>query len=259
MEAYERLLAARAYHRPDALRFIGALIDDFVQLHGDRRFADDQAMIAGLGYFEGQCVTVLALEKGSDPIDRMRRNFGSAQPEGYRKALYHMRQAEKFGRPILCLIDTAGAACGIGAEERGQGQAIAECLTEMMGLSVPVFSLIIGEGGSGGALALACGSEVWMLENAVYSVISPEGAASILFKDSGKAADAAQALKITAEDMLALKVIDGIIKEGETLEETAAGIRATVKKAFNQRKARSGRAIRDERYARFRKIGGCAG
>ena len=161
MSAYKRVLAARNNQRPDAMRYIEHMITDFVELHGDRRFSDDPAMVAGLGYFGSRCVTVLALEKGSDTPDRLRRNFGSAQPEGYRKSLWHMRQAEKFGRPVLCFVDTAGAACGVGAEERGQGQAIAENLWEMMGLRVPVLSVIIGEGGSGGALALPAGCGCW--------------------------------------------------------------------------------------------------
>lgn len=256
MSAYQRVLAARNNQRPSAMRYIGHMLTDFVELHGDRRFSDDKAMVAGLGYFGAQCVTVLALEKGSGTPDRLRRNFGSAQPEGYRKSLWHMKQAEKFGRPVLCLVDTAGAACGIGAEERGQGQAIAENLWEMMGLKVPVLSVIIGEGGSGGALALAAASRVWMLENAVYSVLSPEGAASIIYKDAGKVAEASEALKLSAQDMLGFGVIEGILPEGEDFSLALSAVREAFEKALKEYAGMSGERIRQERYDRFRRLGG---
>lgn len=256
MSAYEKVTAARSNQRPSAMRYIEQIIDDFIELHGDRRYADDPAVVAGLGYFEGRCVTVLALEKGADTPDRLRRNFGSAQPEGYRKSLWHMRQAEKFNRPVLCLIDTAGAACGIAAEERGQGQAIAENLWEMMGLSVPVLSVIIGEGGSGGALALAAANRVYMLENAVYSVLSPEGAASIIYKDAGKVKEAAEALKLSAPDMLAFGVIEGILEEGEGCEQAAASIREAFREGLAAFRRMGGAKIRLQRYERFRGMGG---
>lgn len=256
MNAYQRVTAARSNARPDALQYIRALVDDFIELHGDRRFADDAAVVAGLGWFEGQCVTVLGLEKGIDTPDRLRRNFGSAQPEGYRKSLWHLRQAEKFGRPVLCVIDTAGAACGIGAEERGQGQAIAENLWEMMGMKVPVLSCIIGEGGSGGALALACANRVWMFENAIYSVLSPEGAASIIYKDAGKVKEASEALKLSAQDMLQLGVIEGILPEPEDRALWPQELRQAFSQALAAYKGMDGTAIQEERYARFRRMGG---
>ncbi len=256
MDAYSRVQAARSNQRPDALHFINALVQGFVELHGDRRFADDPAMVAGVGWFEDMPVTVLALEKGVDTPDRLRRNFGSAQPEGYRKSLWHLRQAEKFGRPVLCFIDTAGAACGIGAEERGQGQAIAENLWEMMGLKVPVLSLIIGEGGSGGALALAAASRVWMLENAVYSVLSPEGAASIIYKDAGKVKEASEALKLSAEDMLRFGVIEGIVLEHKDTLRMMVEVRHVFREALSHYSRMTGEQISGERYARFRRMGG---
>ncbi|MDD4080781.1 MAG: carboxyltransferase subunit alpha [Eubacteriales bacterium] len=256
MNAYQRVLAARNNARPDAMRYIDFMITDFVELHGDRRFADDAAIVAGLGFFGNRCVTVLGLEKGVDTPDRLRRNFGSAQPEGYRKSLWHLRQAEKFGRPVLCFIDTAGAACGVGAEERGQGQAIAENLWEMMGLMVPVLSVIIGEGGSGGALALACANRVWMLENAVYSVLSPEGAASIIYKDAGKVEEASEALKMSARDMLAFGVIEGILPEGEDFAQAFTSVKGAFEGALEGFDKMTGDEIRQERYERFRGLGG---
>lgn len=254
--AYKRVLAARHNRRPGAMRYIRHMITDFVELHGDRRFADDPAMVAGIGFFRDQCVTVLALEKGADTPERLMRNFGSAQPEGYRKSLWHLRQAEKFARPVLCLIDTAGAACGVGAEERGQGQAIAENLWEMMGLRVPVLSCIIGEGGSGGALALAAASRVWMLENAIYSVLSPEGAASIIYKDAGKVQEASEALKLSAQDMLAFGIIEGILPEEEDHTAWFQAVEDAFAGALVHYKGMSGEAIRQERYERFRVMGG---
>ena len=196
MKAYERLIKARAKGRPTSLEFITNIFEDFYELHGDRLFGDDPAVIGGLARLNGRPVTVIGIEKGVDTKDKVIRNFGSANPEGYRKALRLMKQAEKFHRPVVCLVDTSGAYCGIGAEERGQGSAIAMNLMEMMNLRTPVISILIGEGGSGGALALAVADEVWMLENAVYSVISPEGAASIIWKDASRVEAAAEALRI---------------------------------------------------------------
>ena len=213
MSAFEILQAARAPQRPTGRDFISRLTEDFIELHGDRSFGDDGAVIGGIGRVGGQIVTVIALDKGHDTAERVERNFGSAHPEGYRKALRLMKQAEKFARPVLCFVDTSGAYCGIGAEERGQGQAIARNLMEMMWLKTPVLSILIGEGGSGGALGLAVADEVWMLENAVYSVISPEGCASILWKDAARASEAAECLRITAPDLLRLGVIERIIRE----------------------------------------------
>ncbi len=211
--AYERVKLARDNNRPTGLDYIKHIFKGFIELHGDRRYADDPAIVAGIARLEGAPVTVIAIEKGHTAKERTFRNFGAPNPEGYRKALRLMKQAEKFGRPIICFIDTSGAYCGIGAEERGQGQAIAENLMEMSTLCVPIISILIGEGGSGGALALAVADRVWMLQNAVYSVISPEGCASILWKDPAKAEAAAESLKLTAEDAKSLGVIERILSE----------------------------------------------
>ena len=210
-QAYDIVKLARANKRPTGMDYIQNLCADFFELHGDRRYADDGAVIGGVGHFRGIPVTMVAIEKGHSAKERLARNFGAPHPEGYRKALRLMKQAEKFHRPVLCFVDTSGAYCGIGAEERGQGQAIAENLMEMMTLNTPVITVLIGEGGSGGALALSVADRVWMLENAVYSVISPEGCASILWKDAGKADEAAQRLKLTARDALRLGIIEAIV------------------------------------------------
>jgi len=211
--AFERVLLARHPDRPYALDFIERLFDDFVEIHGDRRYADDPAIVCGLARFHGLPVVVVGHQKGRDTKQRSYRNFGMPKPEGYRKALRVMKLAEKFGRPILTLIDTPGAYPGIDAEERGQAEAIAFNLREMAKLKVPVIVTVIGEGGSGGALAIGVGDQVLMLENAVYSVISPEGCAAILWKDSGKADRAAEGLRLTAQDLAAEKIVDEIISE----------------------------------------------
>lgn len=216
MTAYEKVMAARDANKLTSVDYIAHMFgDSFIELHGDRRYADDKAVVAGLAMLFDTPVTVIGIEKGRNTKERVERNFGQAHPEGYRKALRLMKQAEKFRRPVLCLVDTSGAYPGIGAEERGQGQAIAENLMEMMTLKTPVLTVLIGEGGSGGALALAVSDEVWMLENSVYSVISPEGCASILWKDSAKAETAAASLKLTAEDAKSLGVIERILSEKE--------------------------------------------
>lgn len=211
--AYERVKRARSNKRPSAISYINNLFEDFFELHGDRNFADDSAIIGGVARLNGRPVTVIGIEKGRDAKERVMRNFGAPNPEGYRKALRLMKQAEKFNRPIITLVDTSGAFCGIGAEERGQGQAIANNLFEMSTLSVPIISIVIGEGGSGGALALAVADQIWMLENAIYSVISPEGCASILLKDAKRASEVADQLKLTAEDALEFGIIDRIVAE----------------------------------------------
>lgn len=211
--AYERVKIARESTRPTGMDYIKNIFKNFIEFHGDRNFADDKAIVGGIARLNGEPVTVIAIEKGHTAKERTYRNFGAPHPEGYRKALRLMKQAEKFGRPIICFIDTSGAFCGIGAEERGQGQAIAENLMEMSTLCVPIISILIGEGGSGGALALAVADRVWMLQNSVYSVISPEGCASILWKDSSKAEAAATSLKLTAEDAKSLGVIEKILSE----------------------------------------------
>ncbi|HEX3038825.1 MAG TPA: acetyl-CoA carboxylase carboxyltransferase subunit alpha [Caproiciproducens sp.] len=256
MNAYEKVQAARSKDRPTGSDFIKNVFSDFVELHGDRRFGDDRAVVAGIARLNRQPVTVIALEKGHDTKEKVLRNFGSAHPEGYRKALRQMRLAEKFGRPVVCFIDTAGAFCGIAAEERGQGQAIAENLMSMMALKVPVISILIGEGGSGGALGLAVADEVWMLENSVYSVISPEGCASILWKDSSKVKEAAECLKMTANDLLGLGVIEKIIPESgrdflKVYQELRRGLCSVLEKKLQL----SPGELTEQRYARFRKIG----
>lgn len=212
-EALARVRVARHPERPYALDYIERLFKDFVELHGDRRFADDQALICGFAIFHGEPVAVIAHQKGRDTKQRRLRNFGMPKPEGYRKALRMMRLAEKFGRPVITLVDTPGAYPGIDAEERGQAEAIATNLLVMARLDVPIVVAIIGEGGSGGALAIGVGDDVQMLENAIYSVISPEGCAAILWKDAAEAGKAAQALKLTARDLLSLGIIDRIVPE----------------------------------------------
>jgi len=256
MNAMNRVNAARAKDRPTALTFIAHIFTQFTELHGDRRFGDDRAMIGGLALLDNIPVTVIALEKGVDTKDKVYRSFGSAHPEGYRKALRLMKQAEKFHRPVICLIDTSGAYCGLDAEERGQGQAIAENLMEMMTLKTPVLSVLIGEGGSGGALALAVADQVWMLENAVYSVISPEGCASILWKDASKVTEAAERLKLTAEDLLALGVIEKILPEADkSWEEIFEDLKENLTSALAKAPKEPEELIK-KRYERFRKMGG---
>lgn len=213
LSPWQKVQIARNKCRPNFKDYIDGMIDNFYELHGDRNFRDDGAIVGGVGYLNGIPVTFISHAKGKNTEENIYRNFGMAHPEGYRKALRLMKQAEKFKRPIVCLIDTSGAYCGIGAEERGQGEAIAKNLLEMSDLKTPIISVVIGEGGSGGALALGVGDRVLMLENSIYSVISPEGCASILLKDSSKADEAAKVLKLTAQDLLKLKVIDEIIKE----------------------------------------------
>ena len=254
--AYETVRLARSNRRPTGLDFIQGVYTDFFELHGDRRYGDDAAVVGGLAELEGKNVTVIAIEKGHSIRERMLRSFGAPQPEGYRKALRLMKQAEKFRRPVICLIDTSGAYCGIGAEERGQGQAIAENLMEMMTLRTPVISLLIGEGGSGGALALAAADRVWMLENAIYSVISPEGCASILWKDSKRAPEAAQQLKLTARDALAGGMIERIIPEaGLGRPEFYEGLRQTLSAELAELLTMDTHALLEARYRRFRRIG----
>ena len=216
---YAIVKLARSSDRPTGLDYIRNLTTDFVELHGDRRYADDPAIVGGIARLKGVPVTVIAIVKGHTAKERTFRNFGAPHPEGYRKALRLMKQAEKFGRPVICFIDTSGAYCGIGGEERGQGQAIAENLMELSTLCVPVISILVGEGGSGGALALAVADRVWMLSNAVYSVISPEGCASILWKDAKKAEEAAARLKLTSEDAKNLGVVERIVSEKDLGEK----------------------------------------
>lgn len=256
MTAYEKVQAARAKGRPTAVTFIEKIFTDFVEMHGDRRFADDRAIVAGLAMLDDMPVTVIGIEKGRDTADKVKRNFGSVHPEGYRKALRQMKLAEKFHRPVICLVDTSGAFCGIGAEERGQGLAIAENLYEMMTLKTPVISVIIGEGGSGGALALAVADQVWMLENSVYSVISPEGGASIIWKDAKRAKEASECLKLTAEDLFSFGVIERIISEQEGVDAMCAELKAGFLQAIGECREMSVSDMLNARYAKYRKIGG---
>ena len=257
MTAYEKVMAARDANKLTSVDYIAHMFgDSFIELHGDRRYADDKAVVAGLAMLFDIPVTVIGIEKGRNTNERVERNFGEAQPEGYRKALRLMKQAEKFRRPVLCLVDTSGAYPGIGAEERGQGQAIAENLMEMMTLKTPVLTVLIGEGGSGGALALAVSDEVWMLENSVYSVISPEGCASILWKDSSKAADAAEALRLTAQDLFDLGVIERIIRQPKAGDQAMfESLKMLIKRTFEKNLALDDEELLNARYERFRKIG----
>ena len=252
--AFERVKLARDNKRPTGLDYIKNIFKGFIEFHGDRRYADDPAIVGGIAKLDSTPVTVIAIEKGHTAKERTYRNFGMPQPEGYRKALRLMKQAEKFGRPIVCFVDTSGAYCGISAEERGQGQAIAENLLEMSTLCVPIISILIGEGGSGGALALATADRVWMLQNAVYSVISPEGCASILWKDSAKAETAAASLRLTAEDAKSLGVIERILSENDIgKKEFYDRIRTLLTEEI---KELSGDIdLTQNRYDRFRSLG----
>jgi len=252
MTAYERVQQARARGRHTSLDYIKNIFTHFLEMHGDRRFADDKAVVAGIAYLNNTPVTVIGIEKGQNVKERAARNSGSAHPEGYRKALRQMKLAEKFGRPVICFVDTPGAYCGIGAEERGQGQAIAENLMEMMSLKAPIISVLIGEGGSGGALALSVANEVWMLENAVYSVISPEGCASILWKDASKIKEASNCLKLTAEDLLGLGVIEKLVPEKGDIW---AAIKTDLVAAIEKYVQLPAGELTEMRYQRFRKIG----
>ncbi|MGM9521214.1 MAG: acetyl-CoA carboxylase carboxyltransferase subunit alpha [Oscillospiraceae bacterium] len=254
--AYDRVKLARQNGRPTGSDYIEHMFTDFIELHGDRRYSDDTAIIGGIGYLDDRPVTVIAIEKGRNPKERIAHNFGAPHPEGYRKALRLMKQAEKFKRPVICFVDTSGAYCGIGAEERGQGQAIAENMMEMMGLKTPIISILIGEGGSGGALALSVADRVWMLENSIYSVISPEGCASILWKDSGRAEDAANSLKLTAADALSMSVVEQIIPENDIGKDVFYDkLQAMISRELRALGAMSVDELTEKRYGRFRRLG----
>ena len=256
LSVYDRICRTRKSGRATASDYINATITDFVELHGDRCFADDHAIVGGIGRLNGKPVTVIGIEKGRDLNERLLRNFGCVLPEGYRKALRLIKQAEKFHRPVICFVDTQGANCGKGAEERGQGQAIANNLYELTDVKTPIISVMIGEGGSGGALALAVADEVWMLENSVYSVISPEGCASILWKDSSKAADAAEALRLTAQDLFDLGVIERIIRQPKAGDQAMfESLKMLIKRTFEKNLALDDEELLNARYERFRKIG----
>lgn len=254
--AYERVLTARSNSRPTGGYYIRHMLDGFIELHGDRRFGDDGAIIGGIGYLNGIPVTAIAMERGETVEERMKRRFGCPSPEGYRKALRLMKEAEKFRRPIICFIGSSGAYPGIDAEKRGQGEAIAENLYEMMGIKVPIISTVIGEGGSGGALALGVCDTLIMLENSVYSVISPEGCASILWKDAAKADEAAAALRLTAHDLKALDVAEIIVDEKErSKEEICSDLKSIILSEITSKQNITAEKLLDLRYNKFRKIG----
>ena len=257
--AWDRVLSARKKNRPTGKDYLEHLFPDFQELHGDRLFADDQALIGGIATFGGIPVTVLVQEKGTSTKESISHNFGMCSPEGYRKALRLMKQAEKFHRPVICLVDTPGAFCGIEAEERGQGEAIARNLLELAGLKTPVLSVLIGEGGSGGALALAVANEVWMLENAIYSVLSPEGFASILWKDGKKAPKAAQCMKLTAKDLKGYGIVERIFEEPEiytreTMTAVTVPLAEKIGEFLKNYGKMSGEELAEQRYERFRKM-----
>lgn len=257
--AWERVEKARRKDRPVGTDYIETLFEGFQEFHGDRGFRDDPAIVGGIAWFRGRPVTVIAEAKGSTTKENLRRNFAMPSPEGYRKALRLMKQAEKFGRPVICFVDTPGAFCGMEAEERGQGEAIARNLFEMSDLKTPVLSVVIGEGGSGGALALAVGDEVWMMENAVYSILSPEGFASILWKDSKRAREAAQVMKLTAQDLKELGVIEKIIGEPEHLtrenfSETAEHLEEEIERFLRKYAGYGKEELIEQRYRRFRRM-----
>ena len=257
--AWDSVLLSRKSDRPVATDYIHAIFDDFMEFHGDRYCKDDGAIVGGIASFHGMPVTVIGQEKGKNTKENIKRNFGMPSPDGYRKALRLMKQAETFGRPVVCFVDTPGAFCGLEAEERGQGEAIARNLFEMSDLTVPVLSIVIGEGGSGGALAMAVANEVWMMENAVYSVLSPEGFASILWKDSKRADEAARVMKMTAKELKELGIIERVIPEPEpadpeTLPEIAKTMEDAMEEFFETWTPLGGKTLAERRYERFRKF-----
>lgn len=259
LTAWQRVELSRRKDRPVGSDYIDALFTDFVEFHGDRYFADDKAIIGGVARFHGMPVTVIAQAKGRNTKENIERNFGMPKPEGYRKALRLMKQAEKFARPVICLVDTPGAFCGLEAEERGQGEAIARNIYEMSGLKVPVVSIIIGEGGSGGALAMATADEVWMLENSIYSILSPEGFASILWKDSSKAKEAAEVMKLTAENLKSQGIVERVFAEPETytvqnMDSVIVQINEAIEEFLMRYGSMSEQELIRHRYERFRNM-----
>ena len=259
LEAWDRVQISRRNDRPVAGHYIQALFQDFVELHGDRYFADDPAIVGGIATFHGRAVTVIAQAKGQNTKENIGHNFGMPSPEGYRKALRLMKQAEKFHRPVICFVDTPGAFCGISAEERGQGEAIARNLYEMSALKTPILSIVIGEGGSGGALAMAVSDQVWMLENSIYSILSPEGFASILWKDSTKAAQAAKVMRLTAADLKEMGIVEKVFAEpehftAETMSNIADELEKNIEGYLEEYTNKDIQELVDSRYERFRRM-----
>lgn len=258
--AYDIVRSSRSLKRPTSRDIISHIFTDFIEFHGDRHFADDKAVVGGIAMFKDTPITVIGIQKGSSLEENLVTNFGQVKPEGYRKALRLMKQAEKFNRPVICFINTPGAYCGVDAEKRGQGEAIAKNLLEMSTLKVPIISIILGEGGSGGALALAVSDSVWILENATYSILSPEGFASILWKDSKKAQEAAEFMKLTATELLELEVVDKIIEEHKdgienNIDYTIHKINKLLKEELKYLNSLSVDDLLTNRYERFRKFG----
>ena len=258
--AWEKVQIARQTQRPKTTDYIKNIFNDFIEFHGDRNFGDDKAIIGGIALLDEIPVTVIGEQKGKSAKENMERNFGMPEPEGYRKALRLMKQAEKFKRPIITFIDTPGAYPGVGAEERGQGEAIAKNIMEMSKLEVPIICIVIGEGSSGGALAIGVGDKIVMLENAVYSILSPEGFASILYKDASKAKEATEKMKITAEDLKKLEIIETIIEEPEegvtekTLEKVCTELKKYLKQTILELQKENTEKLLERRYEKFRKI-----
>lgn len=264
MNAYEKIKCTRKAGRATAKDYIDSIFDSFIEFHGDRRLGDDPAIVGGVAFLDKAPVTVIGIEKGHELNERIRRNFGCVSPEGYRKALRLMKEAEKFGRPVVCFVDTQGASCGKGAEEHGAGQAIADNLYEMMTLRTPVITVMVGEGSSGGALALAVADEIWMLENAYFTVVSPEACASILYKDSSRADEAAEHLKLSAQDLTEIDIVENLIKEPQdfTDEKECSAFMDSMKKQLVKRlkklSAENTEQLLENRYEKYRKIGRCA-
>ena len=259
LTAWDRVNLARDSNRPTALDYINCIFDDFIELHGDRCFNDDKSIVCGLASLKGINFTIVAEQKGRNTKENIERNFGMPNPEAYRKSLRFMKQAEKFKRPIITFIDTKGAYPGIGAEERGQGEAIAKNLMEMSSLKTPIIAIVIGEGSSGGALAIGVGDKVLMLENAIYSVLSPEGYASILWKDSSRAKEAAEVMKLTAQDLYDLKIIDEVIKEpvggaNNNLEEMSNTLKEKIIKYTRELLKIDTDELINKRYEKYRKM-----
>ncbi|WP_339214342.1 acetyl-CoA carboxylase carboxyl transferase subunit alpha [Ornithinibacillus sp. FSL M8-0202] len=260
LKPWQRVQMARHQERPTTLDYIAELFTDFLEFHGDRTYGDDEAIVSGIAYYKDTPITVIGHQRGKDTKENIRRNFGMPHPEGYRKALRHMKQAEKFNRPIICFIDTKGAYPGKAAEERGQSEAIARNLMEMAGITVPIICIVIGEGGSGGALALGVGDRIHMLENSTYSVISPEGAAALLWKDAGLAQKAAESMRITAPDLYKLGIIDEIIVEPKggahrDIKQQARNMDVVIEKSLQELKDLSKDELLEQRWEKYKQIG----